>query len=95
MSKRLVAKLTMTVAALCAITLLQGCSGEVNKAVISAAWMPFGSGLPLGTEFVPIGSAGAGASAGASQNAATGTASAVASAAGGGGSQVSTGTVVQ
>jgi hypothetical protein len=89
MNKRLVAKLTVTVAALSAMTLLQGCSSEVNSAVVSAAWMPFGSQPPLGTEFVPIGSAGAGAAASAGQSAATATASAVASAAGGGGGQVS------
>jgi hypothetical protein len=87
MSKRLVAKLTVMVAALSAMTLLQGCSKEVNSAVLRTAWLPVGSQLPLGTEFVPVGSAGAGASVGAGQGGAgSATASAVASAAGGGGS---------
>jgi hypothetical protein len=43
MSKRLVIKLILTVATLCVITLLQGCSAEVDSAVLSKAWMPVGS----------------------------------------------------
>ena len=43
MSKRLVAELILMVAALGAMTLLQGCSGEVDAAVITAAWTPVSS----------------------------------------------------
>jgi hypothetical protein len=43
MSKLLVAKLILMVAALGAMTLLQGCSKEVDAAVITAAWTPVGS----------------------------------------------------
>ena len=89
MSKRLIAKLTVTVAALSAITLLTGCSAEIDKTVASIAWLPYGSSPALGTQFVPIGNAGAGgggnAGGSSSQSASSGTSSAVASGAGGGG----------
>jgi hypothetical protein len=93
MTKYLVAKLSVTVAALSALTLLPGCTDEVNRAVLETAWLPFGSQLPLGTEFLPIGSAGAGGSAGTGQGAGSGVASAAAGA--GGGNQVSSGAVAQ
>ena len=82
MSKCLIAKLSMTVAALGALALLPGCSKEVNSAVLETAWLPVGSQLPLGTEFVPIVNGGAGTSAGGGAGA-------------GGGGQPSSGTPSQ
>ena len=43
MNKRLVAKLAVMVAVLSAMTLLQGCSNEVNSTIIGNAWMPVNS----------------------------------------------------
>ena len=71
MSKRLVLKVTVMVAALSAVTLLQGC-GEDEGVVIGGAWMPVGGGtlpaLVLGT------GAGAGAVGGGGNQVSTGTA---------------------
>jgi hypothetical protein len=93
MSKYLIAKLSVTVATLCAMTLIEGCSKEVNSEVLKTAWLPVGSQLPMGTEFLPIGSAGAGSSGGAGQSTGSGAAGAAAGA--GGGGQVSSGAVSQ
>ena len=93
MSKYLIAKLSVTVAALSAMTLLQGCSKEVSDDVLKAAWLPVGSQLPLGTEFFPIANGGTGASAGTGQSTGSGAAGAAAGA--GGGNQVSSGAVAQ
>lgn len=47
MSKRLVLKVAVMVAALSAVTLLQGCGGE-DGVEIGGAWMPVGAGtLPM------------------------------------------------
>jgi hypothetical protein len=43
MSKLLVAKLILMVAALGAMSLLQGCSKQLDAAIITAAWTPVGS----------------------------------------------------
>jgi hypothetical protein len=93
MSKYLITKLNVTVATLCAMTLIGGCSKEVNSEVLKSAWLPFGSQLPLGTEFLPIGIGGTGASAGTGQGAGSGATGAAAGA--GGGNQVSSGAVAQ
>lgn len=97
MIKRLVLKVAVMVAALSAVTLLQGC-GEEDGVKMGGAWIPVGSGtLPmmvLGAG--AFGGAGAGGGAGGGgQGAAGATAGAVASAAGGGGGQVSAGGAVQ
>jgi hypothetical protein len=90
MSKRLVLKLGVMVAALSAMTLLQGCDEDNNGVTVSGAWMPVGSGtLPA---FIFGTAAGGGTGAGGGGQSATGaTAGAVAAGAGGGGGQVSTG----
>jgi hypothetical protein len=90
MSKRLVVKTTLAIAALGATTLLSGCSDEV---VIGAAWAPVGY-VPL---FVtaPVGMAGG---AGGSGQTATGGSTGVGGVGAGGyggGNQVSTGMAVQ
>jgi hypothetical protein len=89
MSKRLVLKLGVMVAALSAVTLLQGCADE-DGVVVAGAWMPVGSGtLPA---FIFGTAAGGGMGGGGGGQGATGaTAGAVAAGAGGGGGQVSTG----
>jgi hypothetical protein len=88
MSKRLVLKLGVMVAALSAVTLLQGCADE-DGVVVAGAWMPVGSGtLPV---FIFGTAASGGAGGGGGQNATGATAGAVAAGAGGGGGQVSTG----
>jgi len=84
MSKRLVFKLAVMVAALSGMTLLQGCGDEENSTVFKFVWAPVG--------FVPGISTGAtagqsvGTAAGQSSAGATGgvTAAGAASAAGGG-----------
>jgi hypothetical protein len=90
MSKRLVLKLGVMVAALSAMTLLQGCDEDNNGVTVAGAWMPVGSGtLPA---FIFGTAAGGGTGAGGGGQSATGaTAGAVAAGAGGGGGQVSTG----
>ena len=93
MSKYLITKLNVTVATLCAMTLIGGCSKEVNSEVLKSAWLPFGSQLPLGTEFLPIGIGGTGASTGTGQGAGSGATGAATG--GGGGNQVSSGAVAQ
>ena len=90
MSKRLILKLGVMVAALSAMTLLQGCDEDNNGVTVAGAWMPVGSGtLPA---FIFGTAAGGGTGAGGGGQSATGaTAGAVAAGAGGGGGQVSTG----
>ena len=97
MSKRLVFKLAVMVAALSAVTLLPGC-GEDDDVVIGGAWMPAGAGtLPmmvLGTgASAGFGGGAAVGGGGGGQNVMAATAGAVASGAGGGGGQVSAGGV--
>ena len=91
MSKRLAVKLAVTVAALGAMTLLQGCEGEEDSSVVSNAWTPAGFPWTLYNYM------GFGASAGGSSGQASGSSSggasvgsAIASAAGSGGGGVST-----
>jgi hypothetical protein len=92
MSKRLVLKLGVMVAALSAMTLLQGCDEDNNGVTVAGAWMPVGSGT------LPVFIFGTAASAppmggGGGQSATGATAGAVAAGAGGGGGQVSGGGV--
>jgi hypothetical protein len=42
MSKKLAVKLAVTITAVCAMTLLQGCEGEEDGVVLSSAWTPVG-----------------------------------------------------
>jgi hypothetical protein len=89
MSKRLVLKLTVMVAAVSAMTLLQGCDSDNDGVTVAGAWMPVGSGtLPV---FIFGSAAGGGMGGVGGQNAMGATAGAVAAGAGGGGGQVSTG----
>ena len=85
MSKRLVLKLAVTIAALSAVTLLQGCGEEEDGSILSYAWSPVGSTPLVGFGF----GTGGGATAGGGQSASGSVAGAIASAAGGGGGQVS------
>jgi hypothetical protein len=90
MSKRLVLKLGVMVAALSAVTLLQGCADE-DGVVVAGAWMPVGSGtLPV---FIFGTAAGGGMGGGGGQGATGATAGAVTAGALGGGNQVSGGGV--
>ncbi len=83
------------VAALGAVTLLQGCDWDDHGVVIGGAWMPVGM-YPLPALVVGTGTgAGVGAVGGGGQTATGATAGAVAAGAGGGGGQVSVGGVVQ
>ena len=89
MSKRHVWKLGLMVAALGAMTLLQGCDEDNGGVTVAGAWMPVGSGtLPV---FIFGAAVGGGTAVGGGQNATGSTAGAVAAGAGGGGGQVSTG----
>jgi hypothetical protein len=94
MSKRLGVKLAVTVAALSAMTLLQGCEGEDDSSVLSAAWTP--AGYPW-TMFNYLGfyqsAAGGSGQAASSSSGGSAVATAISSAAGGGGGQVSAGGV--
>src|SRR5208282_508668 len=95
MRKRLVLKLAVMVAALGAVTLLQGCEWDEHGVVIGGAWMPVGL-YPLPALVVGTGTgAGTGAAGTGGQSATGATAGAVAASAGGGGGQVSVGGVVQ
>jgi hypothetical protein len=51
MSKRIIVKLAVMVAALSTMALLQGCEEEESSYVLSAAWLPVGSVLPYGNPF--------------------------------------------
>jgi hypothetical protein len=96
MRKRLVFKLAVMVAALGAVTLLQGCDSDENGVVIGGAWMPVGMvPLPALVVGTGTGAGGGGAVGGGGQTATGATAGAVAAGAGGGGGQVSVGGVVQ
>ena len=96
MRKRLVLKLAVMVAAVGAVTLLQGCDWDEHGVVIGGAWMPVGwAGLPALVVGTGAGGAGGGAVGGGGQTATGATAGAVAAGAGGGGGQVSVGGVVQ
>jgi hypothetical protein len=85
MSKRLVLKLTVTIAALSAMTFLQGCGDEEDAPLLGYAWAPYGSVPVIGFAF----GGGQASAAGGGQSSSGSTSSAVASAAGGGGGQVS------
>ena len=91
MNKRLVYKLCVMVAALGAVSLLQGCDWNEQGVTIGGAWMPVGMGTLPAMMFGT--STGAGTASGGNQGSTGATAGAVA--AGGGGNQVSTGTAVQ
>jgi hypothetical protein len=90
MRKRIAVKLAVTVAALTAMTLLQGCEGEEDGLTLRAAYTPVGYPWTL-YNYYGYGSAG-----GSSQGTATGAtsggssvASAISSAGGSSGGQVS------
>jgi hypothetical protein len=90
MCKRLGVKLALTVAVLGAMTLLQGCDGEVDGLTIRMAWSPVGFSPVVGFGFAPSQGAAGGVAQGG--GAATGGITAGgAAAAGGGGNQVSGG----
>ena len=93
MSKRLGVKLAVTVAALSAMTLLQGCVGEEDGTVLSSAWTPAGYPWTM-YNYLGYGQTTDGASAQAATSSSSGGAavsSAISSAAGGGAGAVSTG----
>jgi hypothetical protein len=87
MSKRLVLKLGVMVAAVGAMTLLQGCDDD--GVTVAGAWMPVGGGSLAVFAFGS--SAGGGTAVGGGQGTTGATAGAVAAGAGGGGGQVSAG----
>ena len=89
MSKRLVFKLAVMVAALSAVTLLPGCGENENGVAIGWAWMPCIPGVTFGT--AGFATTTTGTTQGGGGGAAGATAGAGAGAAGGGGGQVSTG----
>jgi hypothetical protein len=90
MSKRLVVKLAVTVAALGAMTLVQGCYEEEDGMVVSFAWSPINFVPAARFGFAPNQGAMAGGVQGGGGGAATGGVTAAgAAAAGGGGNQVS------
>ncbi len=94
MSKRLVFKLSVMVAALGAMTLLQGCGADEDGVEVAGAWMPIGGGtLPMLILGTGAGGGFGAAGGGGGQGVMGATAGAVASAAGGGGGQVSGGGV--
>ena len=64
MSKRCVLKLAVMVAALGAMSLLQGCDEEEDSFVLGTAWLPVGSMLPAGSPFAARQAAQSGATAG-------------------------------
>jgi hypothetical protein len=66
MTKRLAAKLTVTIAALGALALLPGCTKEVDSSVVSAAWGPIGYSAPQPPAFGPSTGAAGGSTATAS-----------------------------
>ncbi len=91
MSKRLVMKLGVMVAALGAMTLLQGCGADEDGVVVAGAWMPVGSGtLPV---FIFGASASAGMGGGGGQAATGAGVGGLTAGALGGGNQVSGGGV--
>jgi len=85
--------MAVMVAALSAVTLLQGC-GEDDDMVVAGAWMPVGAGtLPMMVLGAGFGGGAAGGGGGGGQSVTAATAGAVAAGAGGGGGQVSGGGV--
>jgi len=93
MSKRLGVKLAVTVAALSAMTLLQGCVGEEDESVLRNAWTPVGYPWTMFNYFGYYQGATGGSGQGGTSSSSGGAsvATAISSAAGGGGGQVSTG----
>ena len=53
MSKRLAVKLAVSVAALGAMTLLQGCGADEDGMVIGGVWAPVGFSAPAAPAFAP------------------------------------------
>jgi len=92
MSKKLAVKLAVTVAALSAMTLLQGCEGEEDGTLLSNAWTPAGFPWTLNNYlgFSQVGTGGSGQAAGTTSGGAS-VGAAISSAMGGGGGQVSAG----
>ena len=93
MSKRLGVKLAVTVAALSAMTLLQGCVGEEDESVLRNAWTPVGYPWTMFNYFGYYQGATGGSGQGGTSSSSGGAsvATAISSAAGGGGGQVSAG----
>ncbi len=93
MSKRVAVKLAVTVAAVCAMTVLQGCEGENDDLVLRSAWTPAGYPWTLfnyfGYDQSITGDSGQGAATAGSGGSAV--SSAISSAMGGSGGQVSGG----
>ena len=93
MKKGLAVKLALTIAAVGAMTLLQGCDGEQDDGVVSSAWTPVGYPWTL-YNYAGFGQSAAGGSsqsAGATSSGGASVAGAISSARGGGGGQVSAG----
>ncbi len=92
MSKRLVVKLAVMVAALGTVTLLQGCGGDEEGVNWTFVYMPVIPGSAFATMGYATGGVSAGGGGSQSAGATTASASATAGAArGGGGGQVSGG----
>jgi hypothetical protein len=89
MRKRLVVKLAVTVAALGAMTLLQGCYEEEDGMVVSFAWSPINFVPAARFGFAPSQGAAGGVQGGGGGTATGGVTAAGAAAAAGGGNQVS------
>jgi len=60
MRKRLVLKMAVMVAALGAMTLLQGCGEEEDGLVLRFAWMPIIPGVTVGTAGITVTQGGTG-----------------------------------
>jgi len=93
MSKRVAVKLAVTVAAVCAMTVLPGCEGENDDLVLRSAWTPVGFPWTLynyfGYDQSITGDSGQRTSAGGTGGSTV--SSAISSAMGGSGGQVSGG----
>lgn len=92
MSKRVAVKLAVTVAAVCAMTVLQGCEGENDDLVLRSAWTPAGYPWTMfnyfGYDQSITGDSGQGTTAGSGGSTVS---SAISSGMGGSGGQVSGG----
>jgi hypothetical protein len=93
MSKRVAVKVAVTVAAVCAMTVLPGCVGEQDSTVLSSAWTPAGFPWTLVNYFGYDQSVTGGASQGTTTTGSGGqtVSSAISSGMGGSGGQVSGG----
>jgi len=91
MKKGLAVKWMLLSAALCGMTLLQGCDGEEGSSAIGSAWTPAGFPWTLFNYAIfPTGATSSGQSSAAAGSGGSTVAGAIAGA--GGGNQVSTGT---